>query len=211
MISAMELVEKQKRINQKKEYEKPKEQENLKEVVEEKLREIDIVIQRVASSLTPDSNPRRLKLTFCVVPEYKSSLPRAVCKRLVELGYRATVTFDRIYKTSVGEFCGDLCIVLDLTPIRDLIFSRTSDQTETPKKMSFTEWIDKHKPPMVNREVDWVYDNPHFIDTEDCMGNRTRYWRVFAFDAVTETTVCGTGYSPDAALAECKSNAAKVK
>lgn len=55
------------------------------------------------------------------------------------------------------------------------------------------------------RRTEWVYEEPHYIDSEDCMGNPCQYWRVWAKSG--DQTACGTGATKDEALSACRRNA----
>ena len=55
---------------------------------------------------------------------------------------------------------------------------------------------------------------PHFVDSEDCMGNKMQFWRVFAahpdgvFGGVG--SIEGFGSTKEAAIADCKANLART-
>ena len=55
---------------------------------------------------------------------------------------------------------------------------------------------------------------PHFVDSEDCMGNKMQFWRVFAAhpDGVLggAGSICGFGSTKEAAIADCKANLART-
>lgn len=58
-------------------------------------------------------------------------------------------------------------------------------------------------------ETEWTYGEPHYIDSEDCMGNPVRHWRVFASNLTRmNCTVCGVGETPEAAIENCRLNVA---
>lgn len=49
---------------------------------------------------------------------------------------------------------------------------------------------------------EWVFDEPHFIDSEDCMANRKTYWRVWA-DREGQT-VAGFGLTKEQAILDAQ-------
>jgi hypothetical protein len=49
---------------------------------------------------------------------------------------------------------------------------------------------------------EWVFGEPHFVDSEDCMGNREVYWRVWADRE--DQTVAGVGTTKEQAIEDAK-------
>lgn len=54
----------------------------------------------------------------------------------------------------------------------------------------------------------WTFEEPHFVDSEDCQANRLAYWRVWA-SRPGRKPICGVGVSPEQALETCKANVAR--
>lgn len=55
----------------------------------------------------------------------------------------------------------------------------------------------------------FTIESPHWIDSEDCMGNPERYWRCFGNHPVRRP-VCGVGDSPEQARADAVTRAMAV-
>lgn len=61
-----------------------------------------------------------------------------------------------------------------------------------------------------NTKCDWTYEPAHLVDSEDCMGNKMQYWRVFATNPDWPgSSVLGSGCTPEEAYNSCKIKAAQ--
>ena len=59
-------------------------------------------------------------------------------------------------------------------------------------------------------QAEWTYGEPHYIDSDDCMGRPVKYWRVFASNPTwPNATACGVGETREAAMESCRLNVAK--
>ena len=55
---------------------------------------------------------------------------------------------------------------------------------------------------------EWSFDQPHFVDSEDCMANPLRFWRVHAKRGTDIAT--GHGNTKEEAITDCKKNASMI-
>lgn len=93
------------------------------------------------------------------------------------------------------------CLLLLLDATRRAGFAMTELLVAAEKKQA------KNMARIWPKWDEWVFEKPGFIDSEDCMGNREAYWRVFANRVFTNRgpeMVAGFGTTPKQALEDCK-------